>query len=58
MGDWADKAVEREGRQGHSHCDPLKGVDIEAQYRLIKMELCKFNPTIQDLIVKRRELGQ
>ena len=58
MSDWADKAVAAEARQGHSHVDPLKGVDIEVQYRLIKMELCKFSPTIQKLIIERRELRQ
>lgn len=56
--DNGDRAIEYQCKQGHRHCDPLKGVDLEKQYKLINMGLCKLSLHIQELITKRWELGQ
>lgn len=58
MADWADKQVECLGRQGFLRADPLKGMCIETEYKLVKAEISKWRPEIQALIVQRWELGK
>lgn len=57
MSDWADKAVAQQGRQGILRADPLKGMNIETEYKLIKAEISSRPERIQKLIIQRWEYG-
>jgi len=55
--DWADRQVTVQGRQGHLRADPLKGMNIEVEYKLIKADISPRPERIQLMIRERWELG-
>lgn len=55
--DWADAAVARQGREGILRADPLKGIDLETEYKLIKAEISPRPERIQRMIIDRVEKG-
>lgn len=56
--DWADKTVMKEAAMVHGHVDPLKGVDVEAEYLKIMAGKSGLCDRIQQLVIARWENGK
>jgi len=56
--DWADRAVAQQANERIDHCDPLRGVDVEAEYLKIMAGKSGLCDRIQQLVIARWENGQ